>query len=65
MLLSDRPDGAPYKSATGFARFYGHYGGAAIDSSGRLHAAWSEGDSNRGTGTVWINHVDVPQTLRR
>ena len=39
-LLSDRADGAAYKSAQGFNAFYGHYGGAAMDAAGQLHAVW-------------------------
>jgi hypothetical protein len=54
-LLSDREDGAAYKSASGFAAFYGHYGGAAIDAGGRLHAVWSAGEPGYRTGTVWVN----------
>jgi hypothetical protein len=40
VLLSDRGDGASYKSPSGFKAFYGHYGGVAIDGSGRLYAVW-------------------------
>jgi len=63
-LLSDRGDGAPYKSATGFKAFYGHYGGAAIDGSGRLHAAWGAGESGYRTGGVWVNRVKVSGATR-
>jgi hypothetical protein len=65
VLLSDRADGAGYKSASGFASFYGHYGGAAIDDSGRLHAVWAVGDKDRRTGSVWFNSVDVKDAARR
>jgi BNR repeat-like domain len=58
-LLSDRADGAAYKSAAGFKAFYGHYGGAAIDASGRLHAAWAAGEPGYRTGSVWINSIDA------
>jgi hypothetical protein len=58
-LLSDRSDGAPYKSPTGFKAFYGHYGGAAIDVSGRFHAVWAAGEPGYLTGSVWVNSIDA------
>lgn len=64
-LLSDRSDGAPYKSPRGFTAFYGHYGGAAIDPRGRLHAAWGAGEPGYETGSVWFNSVDVSGQARR
>jgi hypothetical protein len=64
VLLSDRADGAPYKSATGFTGFFGHYGGAAIGGSGRLHVAWAAGEKHARTGSVWVNSIDIAQTLR-
>ena len=62
-LLSNRPDGAPYKSPEGFEVYFGDYGGVALSSGGRLHAAWEEGSRGdgargEGTGAVWINHLD-------
>ncbi len=63
-LLSDRTDGAAYKSAQGFKAFYGHYGGAAIDPAGRLHAVWGAGEPGYRTGTVWVNSVDVSASAR-
>jgi hypothetical protein len=59
-LLSNRADGAPYKSAEGFELFYGHYGGVAIAPSGRLHAAWPEGSKSEDAGAVWVNFLDLP-----
>jgi hypothetical protein len=56
-LLSDRPDGAEYKSPAGFTMFYGHYGGAAIDRDGRFHVVWAEGEPGYRTGSVWFNSV--------
>jgi hypothetical protein len=56
-LLSDRADGAEYKSPTGFRMFYGHYGGAAIDRDGRFHVVWAEGEPGYRTGSVWFNTV--------
>jgi len=58
-LLSDRPDGADYKSPTGFRMFYGHYGGAAIDADGRFHVVWAEGEPGYRTGSVWVNRVEA------
>jgi hypothetical protein len=58
-LLSDRSDGAPYKSPTGFKAFYGHYGGAAIDASGRFHVVWAAGEPGYLTGSVWVNSIDA------
>ena len=61
VLLSNRSDGAPYKSPQGFAAFYGHYGGAALSSTGRLFAVWAEGERNYRTGSVWFNWVTVKE----
>ena len=47
------------KSANGFKAFYGHYGGAAIDAAGRLHAAWGAGEPAYRTGGVWVNCVEA------
>lgn len=58
-LLSDREEGASYKTAQGFRAFYGHYGGAAIDAAGRLHAAWGAGEPRYRTGGVWVNRVEI------
>jgi hypothetical protein len=63
--LSDRDDGAPYKSADGFKAFYGHYGGAAIDAAGRLHAAWGAGEPGYRTGGVWVNRVAASGPARQ
>jgi BNR repeat-like domain len=63
-LLSDREEGAAYKSARGFTAFYGHYGGAAIDASGRLYAVWGAGETGYRTGTVWVNRVEVAGSAR-
>ncbi|HEU4891967.1 MAG TPA: sialidase family protein [Vicinamibacterales bacterium] len=57
--LSNRVDGAAYKSPEGFPEFYGHYGGAAISSSGRLFAVWAEGERGYRTGNVWFNRVPL------
>ena len=57
--LSNRTDGFPYKSPQGYTSIYGHYGGAAISSRGRLFAVWAEGDRDRHTGTVWFNSITV------
>jgi hypothetical protein len=59
VLLSNRSDGMPYKSPQGFTSVYGHYGGAAISSGGRLFAVWAEGDRDNRTGTVWFNTIKL------
>jgi photosystem II stability/assembly factor-like uncharacterized protein len=59
ILLSNRSDGAPYKSSQGYADVYGHYGGAAISSDGRVFAVWAAGERDRRTGSVWFNSVPV------
>jgi hypothetical protein len=64
-LLSDRSEGASYKSAEGFKAFYGHYGDAAIDVNGRLHAVWGAGEPGYRTGGVWVNSLDLSHVLRR
>jgi hypothetical protein len=57
--LSNRSDGAAYKSPQGYTAIYGHYGGAAISSSGRLFAVWAEGEREHRTGNVWFNSVPL------
>jgi hypothetical protein len=57
--MSNRIDGADYKSPQGFAAIYGHYGGAAISSSGRLFTVWAEGDREYRSGSVWFNSVTI------
>ncbi len=46
-------------SNRGFTAIYGHYGGAAISSRGRLFVVWAEGERDYRTGTVWFNSVPV------
>lgn len=65
VLLSDRGDGASYKSPSGFRAFYGHYGGVAIDGSGRLYAVWGAGEPDYRTGSVWFNSVDLVYAVRK
>lgn len=66
-LLSDRSEGASYKSADGFKAFYGHYGDVAIDVNGRLHVVWGAGEPGyrTGPGGVWVNSVDLSRALGR
>ena len=64
-ILSDRADGAPYKSAAGFAAVYGHYGDAVIGPHGRLYAVWGAGERGYETGGVWFNSIDVKQATAR
>src|SRR5262249_51472471 len=63
-LLSNRADGAAYKSPLGFKAFYGHYGGIAIDTRGRLHATWGEGEPGYRSGATWFNSVDIAPTIK-
>jgi hypothetical protein len=63
--LSNRDDGASYKSARGFQGFYGHYGGAAIDAAGALHVVWGAGAPAYRTGTVWVNRLTSSETSAR
>jgi hypothetical protein len=53
--ISDRPDGASYKSPGGFGEVYGDYGEMGITSTGQAIAAWGEAPSYVGPGGVWIN----------
>jgi hypothetical protein len=46
-------------SNRGFTSIYGHYGGAAISSRGRLFVVWAEGERDNRTGTVWFNSVPL------
>ncbi len=52
--LSDRPDGAPYKSPEGFEFPYGDYGQMTIGGDGTTHATWGEGPSYSGPGGTWF-----------
>jgi photosystem II stability/assembly factor-like uncharacterized protein len=58
--LSDRPDGAPYKSPRGFRFPYGDYGQLDVDGRGRTHAAWGEGPNDIGPGGAWHTHGPLP-----
>ena len=57
-LLSNRTDGASYKSPAGFKVFHGDYGGVALTPESGLVAAWGEGLGRAGTGAVWFNAFD-------
>jgi len=51
--LSNRPNGAPYKSREGFRFPYGDYGQIDIDDRGRTHAVRGESRSYIGPGGSW------------
>ena len=51
--LSDRADGAPYKSAAGHKFPYGDYLAVACDPLGTFHFIWGEGDTFKGPGGVF------------
>jgi hypothetical protein len=58
--LSDRSDGAPYKSPRGFKFPYGDYGQLAVDGRGRTHATWGEGPNYIGPGGAWYTRGPLP-----
>jgi photosystem II stability/assembly factor-like uncharacterized protein len=60
--LSNRIDGAAYKSPEGFTAIYGHYGGAGLSTGGRVFAVWAEGEREYRTGNVWFN--SLPMTTK-
>lgn len=51
--LSDRPTGAPYKTAAGYEFPYGDYLSLSVDGEGSNHVIWGEGSSYDGPGGVW------------
>jgi hypothetical protein len=53
--LSDRPNGAPYKTAAGYAQPYGDYGEVAVTNTGATIAVWGEGTSYNGPGGTWYD----------
>jgi hypothetical protein len=52
--LSDRADGAPYKTAKGYRFPYGDYLGLTVGPDGTAHAIWGEGLSYEGPGGTWF-----------
>ena len=53
LRVSDQPDGAPYKTAAGYAFPYGDYFEIAVDADGRAHLIWGEGSGYSGPGGSW------------
>ena len=51
--VSDKADGAPYKTSAGYAFPYGDYFEIAVDADGRAHLIWGEGASYSGPGGTW------------
>jgi hypothetical protein len=51
--LSDRPNGAPYKSRAGYEFPYGDYFEVAVDRSGVNHVIWGEAPHYVGPGGSW------------
>jgi hypothetical protein len=51
--LSDLASGAPYKTSQGYKFPYGDYLELAVDSNGKNHVIWGEGDSYTGPGGTW------------
>ena len=62
--LSDRIDGAPYKTHTGFMFPYGDYLGLSVDSDGTNHVIWGEGASYDGPGGVWYTRGRSTELVR-
>lgn len=52
-LLSDRSNGAPYKTENGYLFPYGDYLGIVVDSAGTNHIIWGAGNSYTGPGGSW------------
>jgi hypothetical protein len=48
--VSDQTEGAPYKTAAGYAFPYGDYFEIAVDADGRTHLIWGEDASYSGRG---------------
>jgi hypothetical protein len=55
LRISDATNGAPYKTAAGYAEVYGDYGEMAITNANKTIATWGEGISYTGPGGVWVN----------
>jgi hypothetical protein len=53
LRISDLSSGAPYKNSAGYKFPYGDYLEIAVDSLGRNHIIWGEGDSYTGPGGTW------------
>jgi len=51
--LSNRANGAPYKSLAGYFFPYGDYLSLSVDGAGRNYVIWGEGNSYEGPGGVW------------
>ncbi|MEX1047086.1 MAG: sialidase family protein [Actinomycetota bacterium] len=56
--VSDRPDGAPYKTADGFHFPYGDYGQMTTGEDGATWLAWGEAFSYTGPGGTWFARID-------
>lgn len=53
--ISDLGSGAPYKSTNGYKFPYGDYFEIAVDTTGRNHVIWGEGDNYDGPGGTWYS----------
>ena len=51
--LSDRANGAPYKTSAGYFFPYGDYLSLSVDADGTNQVIWGEGASYDGPGGVW------------
>lgn len=57
LRLSNRDDGARYKSPKGFTFPYGDYMSASADGEGRVHAIWGAGHNYNGPGGTWYTRA--------
>ena len=60
--LSDAIDGAPYKTADGFAFPYGDYLEIGVDGDGATHVIWGEGTSYEDAGGTWYTRARLPRS---
>ncbi len=58
--LSAAIDGAPYKTADGFAFPYGDYLEIGVDGNGATHVIWGEGTSYDDAGGTWYTRAQSP-----
>jgi hypothetical protein len=56
LRISDATSGTPYKTANGFASYYGDYDAIAITSAGKSVTVSGQGQSfSNGPGSIWFN----------
>ena len=56
LRVSDATSGTPYKTANGFASYYGDYDAIAITNAGKSVTVSGQGQSfSSGPGSIWFN----------